>query len=63
MEGKPMVQYGDDGATFVRECPNCGRFVKADEEVYLNELGETRDHACATCSKCGRVDMTFVGYI
>ena len=60
-EGVRRVVYGE-GATFVPVCPKCGRFVKADDSV------ETRGWQLvfqpnATCSKCGRVEMPFEGYI
>lgn len=56
---EPWLQYeGEDGATFVRRCEKCYRFVKADEEVFVND----REKDNATCSKCGRTKMIFIGY-
>ena len=58
----PMVAYGDEGATFWRKCPNCGRIVKADDTLPFNGLGEYMKGPNATCAKCGRVEMPFEGY-
>jgi len=52
----PLVSYGklgDEPLTFVRLCPNCGKFVKADDFVEDPVAGEDN----ATCAKCGRVTM------
>ena len=54
--------YGE-GATFVPVCPSCGRFVKADATVLINGLGEIKNEANASCTKCGRVQMPFEGYV
>ena len=35
-EGDRRVVYGE-GLTFVPKCPNCGRYVKADESILANE--------------------------
>jgi len=66
-EGVRRVVYGDrDGyygrATFVPVCPNCGRFVKADAKKGFQGEGIV-DEPDATCSKCGRVQMPFEGFI
>lgn len=63
----PMVTYnnGDDfdGATFSRQCPSCGRFIKPDESVTLDWEGQPKkNEPNATCKKCGRVEMDFCGY-
>jgi len=55
------VQY-DDGATFVRRCEKCGRFVKPDDVIYVNGDG-LKDVPNATCKKCGRTKMIFLGFI
>lgn len=60
-ETRRMV-YGD-GATFLPVCPVCGRYVKADKTVKFNGLEEYVPGANATCSKCGRVEMPFEGFI
>ena len=51
------------GATFVPVCRTCGRFVKADEIIKLK--GETGPEGIpnATCSKCGRTEMIFEGFM
>ncbi len=61
-EGVRRVVYGDGGATFVPVCPKCGRFVKADMRVYIKATGLAQG-TTATCSKCGRVEMSFEGFV
>jgi hypothetical protein len=53
------ISYGEDGATFIPVCSKCGRFVKADKEIYVNEITGLKPGPNATCSKCGRVEMIF----
>ncbi len=60
-EGVSRVVYGE-GATFVPVCVECGRFVKADEAVRMSDSG-LMPGPNATCSKCGRVEMLFEGFI
>ena len=56
------IVYGEEGATFVRRCEKCFRFVKADEKITFRGNGElVGDNA--TCSKCGRTKMIFEGFI
>ncbi len=66
-EEGPRVSYdcGDDGghAQFVRVCPKCGRFVTADPTVMVSEVSGLKDQPNATCSKCGRVQMPFEGFM
>jgi len=53
----------DGGATFIRVCNKCGRFVKADRTIKVNEsVGLSKD-ANADCTKCGRTHMLFQGFI
>lgn len=63
----PRVCYGEgehEGATFVRICPKCGRFVKADETVRLTYDGPPeKGRPNATCKIHGRIEMYFEGYI
>ncbi len=59
------VSYG--GLTFVRVCPKCGKFVKADPEITVNEELPA-DQGCnakenATCKRCGRVRMPCEGWV
>ena len=56
------VQY-HGGATFVPVCEKCGRFVKADDEITVDGFDNLIDQPNATCSKCGRAQMIFEGYI
>jgi len=51
-----------DGAVFVPVCDKCGRFVKADDELMVNGLGEVSKEPNAICSKCGRINMPFEGW-
>ena len=53
----------DGGATFVPVCVTCGRFVKADETVQVNEMSGLRKQPNASCTKCGRTEMVFEGFI
>ncbi len=62
-ESLRRVTYGEDRATFIPVCPTCGRFVTADDHVYLNGLEELVKGANATCKKCGRVEMPFEGFV
>ena len=57
-QNEPYLEY-EEGATFVRRCEKCYRFVKADELVFVND----REKDNATCSKCGRTKMLFIGYL
>ena len=40
-EGK-VIEYGDEGATFIPKCEKCGRFVKADETIATNDIRTKR---------------------
>ena len=48
-EGTPTAVYGPtgDGAwmIFWKVCPNCGRFVKADNEVRMSEYAGNEPNA------------------
>lgn len=62
-ENEPYLGY-DGGATFVRRCETCCRFVKADKKIFTNKWdGRLKDASNATCSKCGRTNMIFVGFM
>lgn len=64
------VVYGDSDsefgrATFVPVCPQCSRFVKADDSMsfsYADHPG-LNEKPNATCAKHGRVQMLFEGYL
>lgn len=60
-ENTRRVKYGS--GQFVPVCPNCGRYVKADETMMENGLEELNLEPNATCKKCGRVLMPFEGYL
>jgi hypothetical protein len=59
------VSYGDEQmgwATFVPVCHKCGRFVQADAMMkFKNETIAPGPNA--TCSKCGRTEMLFEGFL
>ena len=57
----PYVGYAG-GASFVRVCNKCGRFVKADKTILVNDNTGLKDQPNATCKKCGRVEMLFCGF-
>lgn len=58
-ENTKRLVYGDEGATFIPVCEKCGRFIKADKIIYVNDRKKNN----ATCSKCGRTKMVFEGYV
>lgn len=56
------IQY-EDGATFVPVCESCGRFVKADPAIMVNDDVGLHPGPNADCAKCGRTRMPFDGFI
>jgi len=66
-EGVRRLVYGERGgseyagAVFVPVCPQCGRFVKADDAITFCE-GAVKPQPNATCKRCGRVAMIFEGF-
>lgn len=56
-------QCYDGGATFVRRCSKCCRFVRPDPTILVNEETGLKDAPNATCRKCGRTQMDFVGFM
>ena len=60
--GTRRVGYGEGGACFIPRC-HCGRFVKADESVLVNETTGLVDRPNGTCKIHGRVKMIFEGFI
>lgn len=57
-----LIEY-EGGALFQRVCKNCGRFVKADDTILVSTDGNVDEQSDnATCSKCGRVSMPFMGF-
>lgn len=60
-EGGPYIVYGED-ATFARRCEKCNRIVKADKSIQVNGLGLLAPDFNATCSRCGRTKMLFLGF-
>jgi len=63
-ENLRRVTYGKTGVSFIPVCPKCGRFVKVDKSMMFNmEDDFDREKPNATCSRCGRMQMPFEGYI
>lgn len=64
-ENTRRIRYGDADygyATFVPVCIKCGRFVKADKTMRFRD-DTIADGPNATCSKCGRTEMLFEGFL
>lgn len=55
-EGVRRKVYSD-GTALIPVCQLCRRFVKADDVITINGLGELVDEPNATCTRCGRVQM------
>lgn len=50
------IVYGDEDSgdrLFLRRCPECSRFVKADVRCFINDNSKTN----ATCKTHGRIRM------
>jgi hypothetical protein len=62
-EGTRRICYGEEGATFIPVCEKCGRFVRADKTITFQFEGPPLSKPNAKCSKCGRVEMIFEGFI
>jgi len=60
-ENTRRVRYGD--AQFIPVCIKCGRYVKADSTILVDMEGRINGEPNATCSKCGRTEMIFEGYV
>lgn len=63
-EGMKRACFDFEGSIgmFLPVCPNCARFVKADDCFLVNGVGGVADEPNATCSKCGRIKMEFEGF-
>ena len=53
----------NNGAIFVPVCIKCGRYVKADDTIRYSEGRGLANEPNATCSKCGRTNMLFEGFM
>lgn len=53
----------ESGPIFIPVCEKCGRFVKSDETILINEEEGLKNQPNATCKKCGRTKMLFEGFI
>ena len=60
MENERIIIY-EGGAMFVPKC-KCGRYVKADKSIETNDIAGLKDQQNATCKKCGRTKMNFIGF-
>ncbi len=57
------IVYGD-GATFIRRCAKCCRFVKAPKTMKFSKFDERYiEEDNAVCSKCGPTHLIFIGFI
>lgn len=61
-ENTPRKVY-EGGATFVPVCCKCGRYVKPDETLMVNEWVGLLDAPNCTCKRCGRSHMLFEGFV
>lgn len=59
----PSLWISYDDAQFIRVCEKCGRFVKPDESIIVNEITGLSKEPNATCKKCDRTTMLFQGFI
>lgn len=62
----PVRSYGDGQSGkcgFIRRCPKCSRFVRADKRIYILGLVGIDYYPTATCRRCGRVEMPFLGFV
>ena len=57
----PYQTY-DGGATFIRRCGHCNRFVRANKTIHTSESWGLKDEPNAVCTKCGPTKMLFVGF-
>jgi len=62
-DDESRIVYYDEGAMFIPRCPTCGRYVKADEKIFVNDAVGLKDAPNGTCKKDGRVKMCFLGFI
>ena len=60
-ENMRRINY-EGGAIFVPVCAKCGRFVKADKTIFVNDETGLKKQPNATCKKCGRTEMIFEGF-
>ena len=58
---EPRLVYGD-GATFIRHCAKCCRFVKAPETMTFGSDGRYIEEDNAICSQCGSTHLIFEGF-
>ena len=49
-------------AVFIPVCEKCGRFVKANDSIVVNQDIGLKKEPNAKCSKCGNVEMLFEGF-
>lgn len=61
IDDRNYITYGDDEKLmFIRRCPECSRFVKANKTVNVG-IG-LKDEPNAICKKHGAVQMPFLGF-
>jgi hypothetical protein len=58
----PLIAYVG-GATFIRQCETCRRYVKPYRSIRTNEACGLHPGPNAKCRKCGRTRMVFCGFM
>lgn len=59
----PIIAYGEDGPAFVRNCPQCARFMKWPKTLrWKTRFDDTCAFPKIACSKCGPVEPFHVGW-
>lgn len=53
----------ESGATFVPVCETCGRFVKPNDTIQVNDAVGLHPGPNAKCKKCGDTRMLFEGFV
>jgi RNase P subunit RPR2 len=48
-------------AEFIPKCEKCNKYIKPDGSIQVNYDG-LKDQPNATCKKCGRTKMLFLGF-
>ncbi len=63
-ENTRRVSYESGGgqAVFIPVCPICGRYVKSDKKILVNDSTGLKDSPNGTCKKHGRIKMFFEGF-
>ena len=60
-ENTRRISY-KSGAQFIPVCEKCGRYVKPNKSIKVNDSTGLKDEPNAKCSKCGNTKMLFEGF-